>query len=255
MPALLVVGGIAVRGGRLLLARRPVQGAHPGLWELPGGKVEEGETPEEALVREWREELGVRIGGLVPHGFATGDSAGRPLTLLFFTIRCLEGEPAAVGCDGVRWSDAAEALLLAVPPADAPTLRRLAEDGDGDFRDTVAPDCDELRRSDPRIATDADLRSRGAITFSRRLGERSVEGILLATPGGATAFENRCPHVPIPLDRTGEPLLTGDGRLACRQHGAIFEPESGRCVDGPCRGDALRPIAIQRRHGDWVLLP
>ena len=62
--SLLVVAGALVRDGRLLLARRPDGDPLAGLWELPGGKVEPGETPEAALEREWSEELGVRIDGV-----------------------------------------------------------------------------------------------------------------------------------------------------------------------------------------------
>ncbi len=55
----LVAAGIAIRGGRMLLVQRPQGGACAGLWEFPGGKVEEGEAPLDALAREWKEELGV----------------------------------------------------------------------------------------------------------------------------------------------------------------------------------------------------
>ena len=80
---LLVVAGIFVREGRLLLARRPASGRYPGLWEFPGGKVGPDESPEEALVREWEEEIGVTPLGPVPYSFARdGD-----VTLLFFRVR------------------------------------------------------------------------------------------------------------------------------------------------------------------------
>ncbi len=69
-PPLLVAAGILVRDGRVLLSRRPA-GAHlAGLWEFPGGKVEPGESPEAALVRELREELGLEISRFRPFRFA-----------------------------------------------------------------------------------------------------------------------------------------------------------------------------------------
>ena len=136
MNGLLVVGGIYVREGRLLLAKRPEGGACPGLWELPGGKVEPGESAPAALVREWREELGVEVLESEPFSFAVEERRDGPLTLLLFRVRALAGEPRPLHAPSLRWSLADEALLLATPPADAPVLRRLAAEGGGRFLDT-----------------------------------------------------------------------------------------------------------------------
>jgi nitrite reductase/ring-hydroxylating ferredoxin subunit len=60
--------------------------------------------------------------------------------------------------------------------------------------------------------------------------------------------------VPIPLDRDGEPLLTPDGLfLVCRNHGAVFKPEDGRCVAGPCEGESLTPLDVARSGAGWAL--
>lgn len=131
---ILVVAGIFVRGGRLLLAQRLPGGRYPGLWEFPGGKVHESESPEEALAREWDEELDATPANLLPDGFARdGD-----VTLLFFRVRALLGEPRPKGCAAVRWFDAAEARRLAMPPADLGALARLPE-GERGFHDTESP--------------------------------------------------------------------------------------------------------------------
>ena len=63
------------------------------------------------------------------------------------------------------------------------------------------------------------------------------------------------PHVPIPLDRFGDDSFhTSDGRyLACHNHGAIFEPETGHCVSGPCEGDSLREIPLRREGAGWAV--
>ena len=138
----LVVAGILVREGKLLLSRRPDGGAWPGLWELPGGKVEDGESPEEALVREWREELRVTPVAVSPYHFETVDGpvpggARQHLTLLFYKVEGIVGVPRAVGVGAVRFATAGEARLLPTPPGDDATLRRLLEEAEGDaFVDT-----------------------------------------------------------------------------------------------------------------------
>lgn len=122
---LLVVAGAALRSGRLLLTRRPDGGAHAGLWELPGGKVEPGEAPEDALAREWREELGVDVDGVEPWAFAVGAPDGRHVTLLVFLVPSMWGEPAPIGVAEVRWARPDEALALPLLPADRPLVERL----------------------------------------------------------------------------------------------------------------------------------
>ena len=85
-------------------------------------------------------------------------------------------------------------------------------------------------------------------------GAGLVSGLLVATPDGARAYRNVCPHASIPLDRDGEPLLTADGLfLVCHNHGALFEPEDGLCVAGPCEGESLDPLRIVRRGAGWAL--
>ena len=252
---ILVVAGIFVRNGRLLLAQRPPGGRYPGLWEFPGGKVDAGESPEEALEREWDEELDARPAGLAPDGFARdGD-----VTLLFFRVRALLGEPRPKGCTAVRWCDAPEARILAIPPADAVALARLLEGGGG-FRDTESPEAPALleaaRQRVPFIAGSAGLAPGRAIPFRKEGldGPRPLDGILVGTPAGPRAFENLCPHVPIPLDRIHDDIVSADGRhLVCQNHGALFELPSGRCVSGPCEGESLREIPIEPSGAGWAV--
>ena len=263
---LLVVAGVFVREGRLLLARRPAGRAWPGLWEFPGGKVEPGETPEDALVREWREEMDVTPVGLSPFTFSTAagiapvDSA-RHVTLLFFEVNGIVGEPRAVTVDAIRWCTAAESRILPTPPADAPALDRLLEKTrDGEFPDTESEAGRSLAREHvaarPFIEKSESLSSLRALAFRKPRvdGSGTVSGILLAIPGGVRAFRNVCPHVAIPLDRGGEPLLTADGAfLVCRNHGALFDPEDGLCIAGPCQGESLVPLPLVRSGAGWAL--
>jgi len=264
---LLVVAGVFIREGRLLLARRPAGRSWAGLWEFPGGKVEDGETPEDALVREWQEEMNVTPVGLAPFHFSTtfgadrGDSS-RHVTLLFFEVNGIVGKPRAVTVDAVRWCSAAEARLLPTPPADTPALGRLLEKaaGTGAFTDTESAAGLALVREhaarSPFIEESESLSSLRALAFRkpRPDGAGVVSGILVATPdGGARAYRNVCPHVPIPLDRGGEPLLTEEGFLACRNHGALFDVENGFCVAGPCAGESLEALPVEPSGVGWAL--
>jgi len=117
-----------VRGddGRFLLARR-APGSHlGGLWEFPGGAVEPGEAPAQALRRELLEELGVeaRIGE--PITFAFHRDAQRDVVLLFFEACITAGEPLGREGQEVGWFTGAELAGLATPPADAALVSRLA---------------------------------------------------------------------------------------------------------------------------------
>ncbi|MFH8569085.1 (deoxy)nucleoside triphosphate pyrophosphohydrolase [Streptomyces sp. NPDC017993] len=97
-----VVGGAVCDRGRLLAARRSAPPALAGRWELPGGKVEDDETPEQALARELREELGVEVvvGERIP-----GEWVLRPgYVLRVWTARLLSGEPRPLqDHDELRW--------------------------------------------------------------------------------------------------------------------------------------------------------
>jgi 8-oxo-dGTP diphosphatase len=102
----LVVGAALVHGGRVLAARRSYPPATAGRWEFPGGKVDAGETPEDALVREVAEELGCAIaltGWLAPEV-----EIGEGLVLRVATAALVDGEPIprAGEHDAVRWVDA-----------------------------------------------------------------------------------------------------------------------------------------------------
>jgi 8-oxo-dGTP diphosphatase len=96
-----VVGAAIVRDGRVFAARRTAPPAAAGRWELPGGKVEVGETREEALVREIAEELGCVV---VVDGWLAGESAiTATLVLTVALARLVEGEPRPHEHDAVRW--------------------------------------------------------------------------------------------------------------------------------------------------------
>ena len=114
--------------GRVLLQRRSPGRAMAGLWEFPGGKVEPGERPEAALVRELEEELGIEvdIAALAPAAFASADNAGRHMLLLLYLCREWLGEPRALDAAELAWVRPADMAALAMPPADEPLIPLLA---------------------------------------------------------------------------------------------------------------------------------
>ncbi|MFA6114919.1 MAG: (deoxy)nucleoside triphosphate pyrophosphohydrolase [Sphingomonas sp.] len=110
--------------GRVLVQRRPAGKMMAGLWEFPGGKVEPGETPEAALIREIAEELGIAISPaeLKPAAFASEPLAGRHLLLLLYICRAWDGMPHALHAEELLWCPPDSLYDLAMPPADLPLI-------------------------------------------------------------------------------------------------------------------------------------
>ena len=123
-----VAAAITDADGRILVARRPEGSSLAGLWEFPGGKIEIGETPEAALVRELSEELALKIApaSLTPLGFASHAMVDFHLLLLLFRCRAWVGVPVGQQGQAVRWVHPAALAALPMPPADVPLLALLA---------------------------------------------------------------------------------------------------------------------------------
>ena len=129
-PITLVVAVALVDAdGRVLLARRPEGKTMAGLWEFPGGKVADGETPEAALVRELREELALDIAEscLAPLAFASHDYGAFHLLMPLFVCRVWEGMPRAREGQALKWVRPLDMAGLAMPPADAPLVALLRD--------------------------------------------------------------------------------------------------------------------------------
>jgi nitrite reductase/ring-hydroxylating ferredoxin subunit len=85
---------------------------------------------------------------------------------------------------------------------------------------------------------------------------RRLRGFLVNHEGGHHAYVNRCPHAGTPLDWWPNEFFTEDGRyLICATHGAVFEPDTGLCLEGPCRGARLDRLRVTRRGDDLVVHP
>ena len=119
-----VAAALVDRDGRLLVQQRPEGLSMAGLWEFPGGKVEPGETPEQALIRELAEELGIDVeqACLAPACFASDMLGDRHLLLLLYVCRKWRGAPVAQHASALRWVRPVELHGLAMPPADKPLI-------------------------------------------------------------------------------------------------------------------------------------
>jgi 8-oxo-dGTP diphosphatase len=124
---LVVAAALIDESGHVLMQRRPVGKAHADLWEFPGGKVEAGETPERALVRELREELGIEVdpADVIPFSFAIDHQSPRPVLLMLFTCRRWRSKVTALDAAALCWDHPAKLRGLPMPPLDQPLLDAL----------------------------------------------------------------------------------------------------------------------------------
>jgi 8-oxo-dGTP diphosphatase len=115
--------------GRVLLAQRPEGKAMAGLWEFPGGKIEAGETPEDALRREMREELQIELCEhcFHPLTFVSHEYAEFHLLMLLYVARKWEGIPTATEHPRLIWKRPREMRELPMPPADLPLIAALED--------------------------------------------------------------------------------------------------------------------------------
>ena len=128
---LVLVSAVALidADGRLLLAQRPPGKPMAGLWEFPGGKVEAGETPEAALIRELREELGVDTwqSCLAPLTFASHAYESFHLLMPLFVCRRWQGIPSPREGQVLKWVRISEISHYPMPAADLPLIPFLRE--------------------------------------------------------------------------------------------------------------------------------
>ncbi|HZS56402.1 MAG TPA: (deoxy)nucleoside triphosphate pyrophosphohydrolase [Bryobacteraceae bacterium] len=134
---LLVSAGIIYRDGRVLIGQRRKGDRHAYKWEFPGGKVEQGESPQDALVRELSEELQIQatIGSELAR-YEHDYPSGSRVHLLFFVVREFEGEPTARVFEQICWTDLHSLPTVDFLDGDLDFVKRLAR---GDFSHQLEP--------------------------------------------------------------------------------------------------------------------
>jgi 8-oxo-dGTP diphosphatase len=130
MSILLVVACALVdMDGRVLIAQRPEGKEMAGLWEFPGGKLEAGETPEDAIIRELNEELGIIVNPacLAPLSFASHSYEKFHLLMPLFVCRKWQGMPEAREHATLKWVRPNALRQFSMPPADEPLIAHLCD--------------------------------------------------------------------------------------------------------------------------------
>jgi len=129
MNTVIVAAAILIEDGQVLLTQRKAGGHLAGAWEFPGGKVELGEDPKEALARELQEEVGlvVRVGEIVDVTFHRYDDANKAVLLLFYEVeRTVDSPPPQViDVAALKWASAGELQPSDFPPADVAILAKV----------------------------------------------------------------------------------------------------------------------------------
>ena len=122
-----VAAAIILRDEKFLLTKRRPESEQGSLWEFPGGKIESGETLEECLRREMREELGIEISK--PQYFHSIRHAypEKVVELHFFTCSIEQGQPQALGCTEMAWVDKHELIAHEFPPANIPMIKKIIQ--------------------------------------------------------------------------------------------------------------------------------
>ena len=124
-----VVAALIRQGNTFMICRRPEGKARAGLWEFVGGKAEEGESLEEALVRECREEIGVTVLPGDPYMTVEYDYPDISVRLTLFNAEIIEGVPTPMEHNQIAWITAKEIPLYPFCPADIPIIEKIRKEG------------------------------------------------------------------------------------------------------------------------------
>ncbi len=126
-PPIVVAAAIIWQKDRILLSKRKPESYLGGLWEFPGGKKEFGETLEDCLRREVKEELGVEISEPVWFHALHYQYPGKMVELYFYTCSIILGIPQALECAEIAWVHKHELISYEFPPADIPVIHKIIQ--------------------------------------------------------------------------------------------------------------------------------
>lgn len=118
-----VAAGVIERDGQVLVTQRAAKAHQGGLWEFPGGKLESGESAEQALVRELAEELNIQVTQQAPLIEISHDYGDKQVRLFVFVVRAFEGEPQGLEGQPMQWVAAADLNTLSFPAANLPIIQ------------------------------------------------------------------------------------------------------------------------------------
>jgi len=106
-----------------------------------------------------------------------------------------------------------------------------------------------------KIAKASELAEGQTIKFDFVRDGKNKHGFVARFHGKLVAYENVCRHIPLPLDYADNRFFSRDAKhFVCQTHGAIYEPLSGLCIQGPCEGESLKPLKIEVRQEEIFLL-
>lgn len=107
------------------------------------------------------------------------------------------------------------------------------------------------------VCQSADLEEGGkGVRFPLMAGGGVATGFVLRHHGAVYAYLNRCAHLPLELDQGSSVFRdSSGGYLMCAKHGAIYQPENGRCAGGPCRGGRLHVLVVEEIQGQVIWYP
>ena len=113
-----------------------------------------------------------------------------------------------------------------------------------------------LIRAGERICSTEALSDGSSLKFHVLEGDRPIEAFLIRFDGEYYAYKNRCAHLTLPLDMDDNDFFTIDFRgLICKTHGAVYLPDDGLCIGGPCLGESLEALPIEVRDNSVLLAP
>lgn len=107
-----------------------------------------------------------------------------------------------------------------------------------------------MRQKLVRVGAVKEIKEGGSRKFSLRGGKNPLEGFVIRFQRRFYAYVNRCRHISLPLDWGDNDFFTPDGKfLVCKNHGALYLPDSGLCVGGPCAGSSLNKVKVSVKDG------